>query len=150
MRKKPFTPSLNHPVAPPKKPAKASGAKKRSRIRQVSPKRAAENVAYEKHKRSLPDDCVDPWTGERFLKSEGEPHHPGLRWKKCFCFVVYVTPYTHRVIHEYPDFAEGYGLLFKGRTTRACTPSEAREMLTYVPYPESFAIALDAWVATLK
>ena len=146
-------PTLNHPdrpYLPHREAVKGFEPKRRASIAKTSPRRSQELLAYAKHKLTLPDLCIDPLTGETFHKSQGEPHHPGLHWKKCFNFVVYVTPSTHRQIHERPEQAVLDGLLFRGRTRKACTPDDAREMLKLVPHPETFMICIELWEKTLN
>lgn len=148
--KKEKKPSLNHPALPPKKPVKPVSAKKRVPIRQVSKRRSQDNLDYVKHKKSLPEICIDPLTGEKFNREEGEPHHPAGRRKTSFLFVVPVLPSTHHQIHEMPKQAELDGLLWPGRNSKVFTPADAYELLKLVPHPETFLICIQLWEKTLN
>lgn len=148
--KKEKKPSLNHPVVAPERAVKPVSPKKRVPIRQVSKRRSQDNLAYVKHKQSLPEICIDPLTGDRFNREEGEPHHPAGRRKTSFLFVVPVLHSTHAQIHEMPKQAELDGLLFRGRNSKVFTPDDAYELLKLVPHPETFLICIQLWEKTLK
>ncbi len=148
--KKEKKPSLNHPVVAPEKAVKPVSPKKRVPIRQVSKRRSQDNVAYAKHKASLPEICIDPLTGEKFNRKDGEHHHPAGRRKTSFLFVVPVTHSTHMAIHERCKQAELDGLLWRGRNSKVFTPEDAYELLKLVPFPETFLICIQLWEKTLN
>ena len=106
-------------------------------------------LRYRKHVSTLPLIVQDPKSGQILQLSKCELHHPAGRRKHTFLFVVPVSPETHRWIHENPHLAETLGLLWCGRNSKQFRHLDAIDLLSAVPYPETFKACLQAWAKTL-